>query len=144
MHRFTLDEISALLDRKYRRGEVLFRDGDMRDAVYDLYTEDARYLTPHLKMLRGRAEILAFFEAIKAEIGEVRVHPVCLWGDPQGVVYQFCNTVRRAPGNGTVSHAHYIASFRQVGEDWLCDMEVVAPGHIEGATVPKRGATAGG
>jgi ketosteroid isomerase-like protein len=131
---FTLDEISRLLDRKYRRGEAMFRGGDMRGAVHDLYTDDAYYLTPQLRVLQGREAILAFFEAIKSEIGEVRVSPVCLWGDPGGTVYQFCNTVRRAPGNGAVTHAHYIAAFRQVGEDWLCEMEVVAAGHIDATT----------
>jgi ketosteroid isomerase-like protein len=136
MASFTLDEISHLLDEKYRRGEQQFRDGDMRGAVHDLYTEDARYLTPHLGVLRGRAQILAFFEAIKGEIGEVRVQPLCLWGDPQGVVYQFCNTVRRPPHGGALSHSHYIAAFRQVRSgDWLCEMEVVASGHIDITTV---------
>ncbi|HVO46503.1 MAG TPA: nuclear transport factor 2 family protein [Steroidobacteraceae bacterium] len=144
MHRFTLSEISRLLDQKYRRGEVMFRDGDMRAAVHDLYTEDARYLTPGLKVLQGRAEILAFFEAIRTQIGEVTVHPLCLWGNPQGVVFQFCNTTRRAPGTGTISHAHYIASFVQSGDDWLCNMEVVAAGHIDAATLTDRAASSGG
>ena len=143
MHRFTLSEISRLLDQKYRRGEVLFRQGDMRGAVHELYTEDARYLTPGLKVLQGRSEILAFFEAIRTQIGEVSVQPLCLWGNPQGVVYQFCNTVRRAPGTGSISHAHYIASFVQAGDDWLCDMEVVAAGHIDAATLANRTAAPG-
>jgi len=126
-----LAAIARVLDQKYLRGEALFRQGDMRSVVDDLYTEDAQYVTPRLRVLRGREAIFAFFEAIKREIGEVKVYPVCLWGDPQRVVYQLCNTVRRAPGDGAVSHAHYIAAFRKVGTDWLCEMEVVAPGHIE-------------
>jgi len=131
MRRFNLEQIEQLLDQKYARGEIMFRDGDMAGAVQDLYTEDAYYLTPRLQVLEGRREIREFFERIKTEIGEVRVHPLCTWGDPSRVVYQFCNTVRRAPNGGDVSHAHYLAAFRQVGEDWLCEMEIVAPGHID-------------
>lgn len=134
MKRFELADIKALLDEKYARGEVMFRDGDMQSAVEELYTEGARYLTAELKVLNGRHEILAFFNQIKSHIGEVKVHPVSLWGDATRVVYQLCNTVRRAPGGGQISHAHYLAAFRQVGDDWLCEMEVVAPGHIDVAT----------
>lgn len=139
MTEFTLDEISRLLDRKYRRGEAMFRSGDMAGAVHDLYTDDAYYLTPDLRVLKGREAIAAFFEAIKSEIGEVTVSSVCVWGDPRGTVYQFCNTVRRAPSNGAITHAHYIAAFRQVGDDWLCEMEVVAAGHIDVTTVSRGG-----
>lgn len=134
MQQFGLADIKALLDEKYARGEVMFREGDMHSAVKELYTEDARYLTAELKVLNGQGEILAFFNQIKTHIGEVKVHPVSLWGDPARIVYQFCNTVRRAPGGGQISHAHYLAAFRQVGNDWLCEMEVVAPGHIDVAT----------
>lgn len=128
---FTLDEISSVLDRKYRRGEAMFRAGDMHGAVHDLYTDDAVYLNPSLRVLKGREAIIAFFRTIKSQIGEVRVSPVCLWGDPRGTVYQLCNTVRRTTGSEDVTHAHYLAAFRQVGEDWLCEMEVVAAGHID-------------
>ena len=134
MRRFELADIKALLDEKYARGEVMFREGDMRGAVEELYTEDARYLTAELEVLNGRREILGFFDRIKSHIGEVKVHPVSLWGEPEKVVYQLCNTVRRAPQGGQISHAHYLATFRQVGDDWLCEMEVVAPGHIYVAT----------
>jgi ketosteroid isomerase-like protein len=136
---FTLADIGRLLDRKYRRGEVMFRAGDMRGAAHDLYADNAYYLTPQLRLLRGREAIVTFFEAIKSGIGEVTVSPVCLWGDPRGTVYQLCNTIRRAPGSGAVTHAHYIAAFRQEGEDWLCEMEVVAAGHIDAATEVNRG-----
>ena len=138
MTEFTLDEISGLLDRKYRRGEAMFRSGDMAGAVHDLYADDVYYLTPDLRVLKGREAIVTFFEAIKFDIGEVTVSSVCLWGDPGGTVYQLCNTERRAPSSGAVTHAHYIAAFRQVGEDWLCEMEVVAAGHIDVTTAPKR------
>jgi ketosteroid isomerase-like protein len=137
MKRFALADIEALLDEKYARGEIMFREGDMQSAVQELYTEDARYLTPDLRVLNGREEILAFFNQIKTHIGEVKVHPVSLWGDPTRVVYQLCNTMRRPPGGGQVSHAHYLAAFRQAGEDWLCEMEVVAPGHIDVACASK-------
>ncbi|MGH8139911.1 MAG: hypothetical protein ACREVV_17170 [Steroidobacteraceae bacterium] len=140
MKRFDLQDIKRLLDEKYARGEVMFRNGDMQSAVRELYTQDAYYLTPRLQILQGRGEIGEFFERIKTQIGEVKVYPLCLWGEPSGVVYQLCNTIRRAPGGGAVSHAHYIAAFRQVGEDWLCEMEVVAPGHIDEATAMKRAA----
>lgn len=135
MKRFEFSEINALLDAKYARGEVMFREGDMQGAVKELYTENARYLTAELKVLNGRDEILAFFNQIKSQIGVVKVHPVSLWGDPEKIIYQFCNTVRRAPGGGQISHAHYLAAFRQVGNDWLCEMEVVAQGHIDVAAV---------
>lgn len=138
MKRFDLQDIKQLLDDKYARGEVMFRNGDMQSAVRELYTQDAYYLTPRLQILQGRREIGDFFERIRTQIGEVKVYPLCLWGEPSGVVYQFCNTVRRAPGGGEVSHAHYIAAFRQVGDDWLCEMEVVAPGHIDEATAVDR------
>lgn len=134
MKRFELADIKALLDEKYARGEIMFREGDMQSAVMELYTEDARYLTPELKTLNGRREILAFFDRIKTHIGEVKVHPLSLWGDPTRTVFQLCNTVRRAPRGGEVTHAHYLAAFRQVGEDWLCEMEIVAAGHIDVAT----------
>jgi ketosteroid isomerase-like protein len=129
--KFELQEIDRVLADKYARGEEQFRIGDMSGAVRDLYTVDACYLTPQLRLLRGRDAICEFFEAIKTEIGEVKVCPLCLWGDSAGVVYQLCNTVRRAPRGGAISHAHYLAAFRQVGDDWLCEMEVVAPGHID-------------
>ena len=64
MRRFELADIKALLDEKYARGEVMFREGDMRGAVEELYTEDARYLTADLGVLNGRREILGFFDRI--------------------------------------------------------------------------------
>ncbi len=137
MSDMSLDAISALLERKYARGEAQFRSADFRGAVHDLYTEDARYLTPRLQLLLGREEILAFFESLGGEIGEVKVFPLCLWGDPRGRVYQFCNTVRRAPGSGAISHAHYFAAFREVHGDWLCELEVVSAGHIDLATASR-------
>lgn len=142
MKRFELAEIETLLTDKYARGEQAFRCGNMRQAAEDLYTQDALYLTPMLTVLHGREQIIAFFEKLKGHIGEVHVHPVLTWGDPDRVVYQFCNTVRRAPGNGEVSHAHYLATFRRVGDDWLCEAEVVAPGHIDLTTASNRAAAA--
>ena len=142
MKKFELQKIKQLLDDKYARGEVTFRNGDVRSVVREFYAEDAYYLTPRLKLLKGRREIGDFFEQIKTEIGEVKVFPVCLWGDPSGVVFQFCNTVRRGPRGGDVSHAHYIAAFRQAGEDWLCEMEVVALGHIDENTALNRAGAA--
>ena len=142
MKRFEISDIENLLNQKYARGEVAFRTGEMRSAAEDLYTEDAIYLTPMLTVLRGRDEIIEFFEKLKPHIGEVRVHPVLTWGDPDRVVYQFCNTVRRAPGNGEISHAHYFATFRRFGDDWLCESEVVSPGHIDVTTASKRAAAA--
>ncbi|HWG71632.1 MAG TPA: hypothetical protein VN692_19625 [Steroidobacteraceae bacterium] len=143
MRKFELEDIKRLLDEKYARGEALFRSGDLRGAAQELYTQDAYYLTARLQVLEGRRAIGDFFDRIKAEIGEVKVHPLCLWGDPARVVYQLCNTVRRAPGGGDVSHAHYVAAFRQVGDDWLCEMEVVAPGHIDAITASKHAAAPG-
>jgi len=104
----------------------------MRNAVEDLYTEDLRYLTPTLKLIEGRKALIDFFESIRALIAQVQVQPLYTWGDPERVIYQFCNTERRSPGSGEISKAHYIAAFRQVDGDWLIEMEVPALGHIVG------------
>jgi hypothetical protein len=105
----------------------------MDRAVRELYTENVRYLTGDLTILRGREALTRFFSAIQAQIAEVHVEPVLTYGDPvgTGVVYQFCNTVRTLANSDQVARAHYIAAFRRVGEDWLCEMEVPALGAIK-------------
>ena len=87
-------------------------------------------LRPNLRLIRGRESLIGYFEGIQAVIAEVQVSPLITWGDPARVVYQFCNTVRRAPNGGEISRAHYVAGFREVDGDWLIEMEVPALGHI--------------
>ena len=69
MKKFELQKIKQLLDDKYARGEVTFRNGDVQSVVREFYAEDAYYLTPRLKLLKGRREIGDFFEQIKKETG---------------------------------------------------------------------------
>ena len=126
----TIRDVERALERKYAVCEELFKAGAMEQAVRELYTEDACYLTGNLQLLRGRAQIVAFFNAIHAQIGEVHVEPVLTYGDPEGVVYQFCNTTRRMTGSDQIARAHYVAAFRRVGDDWLMEMEVPALGSI--------------
>jgi SnoaL-like protein len=128
----TIDDVERVLARKYALCEEFFKAGDMARAVRELYAENICYLTGDLRLLRGRDELVAFFEAIHAQIGEVHVEPVLTYGDPQTVVYQFCNTTRRMTGSDQIARAHYVAAFRRVGEDWLMEMEVPALGSIAG------------
>lgn len=133
MKPISIQAVEAALQRKYDRCEPLFKAGEMAQAVREFYTEDACYLTGDLRLLRGREELVAFFMAIKAQIAEVHVQPVLTYGDPNGsgIVYQFCNTTRRMAGSAETARAHYIAAFRRVGDDWLCEMEVPALGWIK-------------
>lgn len=126
----TIHDVERAIERKYAVCEQLFKAGAMEDAVQQLYTEDVSYLTGDLRLLRGRAELVAFFNAIHAQIGEVHVEPVLTYGDPNGVVYQFCNTTRRMTGSDQIARAHYVAAFRKVGDEWLMEMEVPALGWI--------------
>jgi hypothetical protein len=126
----TIREVERVLERKYAVCEELFKAGAMEQAVQQLYTEDVCYLTGELKLLRGRTQLVAFFEAIHAQIGEVHVEPLLTYGDPERVVYQFCNTTRRMAGSDQIARAHYVAAFRRVGDDWLMEMEVPALGAI--------------
>jgi hypothetical protein len=126
----TIGEVERLLERKYALCEELFRTGDMERAVRELYAENICYLTGDLRLLRGRAEVVRFFEAIHAQIGEVHVVPVLTYGDPESVVYQFCNTTRRMAASDQVARAHYVAAFRRTGGDWLMELEVPALGSI--------------
>lgn len=126
----TIRDVELVLERKYAVCEELFKAGAMEQAVRALYAQNACYLTGDLKLLRGRSQIVAFFEAIHAQIGEVHVEPVLTYGDPQTVVYQFCNTTRRMNGSDQIARAHYVAAFRRVGDDWLMEMEVPALGPI--------------
>ncbi|HVY81343.1 MAG TPA: nuclear transport factor 2 family protein [Steroidobacteraceae bacterium] len=126
----TIRDVERALERKYALCEELFKAGDMARAVRELYTENVCYLTGDLRLLRGRAELTAFFEAIHAQIGAVHVEPVLTYGDPDTVVYQFCNTTRRMAGSDQIVRAHYVAAFRRVGDDWLMEMEVPALGAI--------------
>lgn len=127
----TIREVEQVLERKYSASEALFKAGAMEQAVRELYTEDVCYLTGNLQLLRGRAQLIAFFEAIHSQVGEVHVEPVLTYGDPEKVVYQFCNTTRRTAGSDQITRAHYVAAFRRVGDDWLMEMEVPALGAIE-------------
>lgn len=131
----TIREVERVLERKYAVCEELFKAGAMEQAVRELYAEDVSYLTGDLKLLRGRAQLVAFFEAIHAQVGEVHVEPVLTYGDPETVVYQFCNTTRRMAGSDQIVRAHYVAAFRRVGADWLMEMEVPALGAIAGLQV---------
>lgn len=126
-----IKDIEALLNQKYARSEQLFKEGNMRAAVDELYTEDIYYLTGDLRILRGKAELIEMLTAIQESIAEVHVEPVLTFGKPDntGLVYQFCNTSRRL-ADGEIARAHYIAAFRKVGDDWLCEMEVPALGAI--------------
>jgi hypothetical protein len=126
----TIHEVERALQRKYAVCEELFKAGAMEQAVRELYMEDACYLTGDLRLLRGRAQIVAFFQAIHAQIAEVHVEPVLTYGHPDTVVYQFCNTTRRLAGTDQVARAHYVAAFRRVGDDWLMEMEAPALGAI--------------
>lgn len=126
----TIHEIERVLERKYALCEELFQAGDMQRAVRELYAENICYLTGDLRLLRGRAELVAFFEAIHGQIGAVHVEPVLTYGDPEAVVYQFCNTTRRMVGSEQIVRAHYVAAFRRSGGDWLMEMEVPALGAI--------------
>jgi ketosteroid isomerase-like protein len=130
----TIGEVERVLSRKYAICEELFKAGAMEQAVRELYTEDVCYLTGDLKLIRGRAQLVAFFEAIHAQIGEVHVEPLLTYGDPETVVYQFCNTTRRMAGSDEVARAHYVAAFRRAGDDWLMEMEVPALGAIAAFT----------
>lgn len=127
----TIHEVERVLERKYAVCEELFKTGAMEQAVRELYAEDVRYLTGDLRLLSGRAQLVAFFEAIHAQIGAVHVEPVLTYGDPETVVYQFCNTSRRMAGSDQIARAHYVAAFRRVGDDWLMEMEVPALGEIQ-------------
>lgn len=126
----TIHEVERVLERKYAACEELFKAGAMEQAVRALYTENVCYLTGDLKLLRGRAQLVAYFESIHAQIAEVHVEPVLTYGDPDTVVYQFCNTTRRMAGGDQIARAHYVAAFRRVGDDWLMEMEVPALGAI--------------
>jgi hypothetical protein len=131
----TIRDVERVLERKYAVCEALFKAGQMERAVRELYAEHVCYLTGDLRLLRGRAELVAFFEAIHAQIGEVHVEPVMTYGDPDTVVYQFCNTTRRMVGSDQIARAHYVAAFRRVADDWLMEMEVPALGSI---SIPSR------
>jgi hypothetical protein len=126
----TIRDVERVLERKYALCEELFKKGEMARAVRELYTENVCYLTGDLRLLRGRTELVAFFEAIHGQIGAVHVEPVLTYGDPDTVVYQFCNTTRRMTGSDQIVRAHYVAAFRRVGDDWLMEMEVPALGAI--------------
>ena len=126
----SVTHIEERIRAKYRRCETWFRTGEMRKAVVDLYTEDVSYLAPNLSLLRGRESLIKYFQTIQSVIAEVHVSPLITWGDPARIVYQLCNTERRAPDSGEISRAHYIASFREIDGDWLIEMEVPALGHI--------------
>jgi len=127
----TIREVEQVLEQKYAASEQMFKAGAMEEAVRELYTEDVRYLTGDLKLLHGHAQLTAFFKAIHSQIGEVHVEPVLTYGDPDTVVYQFCNTTRRMTGSDQIARAHYVAAFRRIGNDWLMEMEVPALGAIE-------------
>src|SRR5690606_32326218 len=126
----TIQDVERVLERKYAECEAHFKAGDMERAVRELYAENICYLTGDLRLLRGRAELVAFFQAIHAQIGEVHVEPVLTYGDPDTVVYQFCNTTRHMAGSDQIVRGHYIAAFRRIGDDWLMEMEVPALGAI--------------
>jgi hypothetical protein len=128
----SLVEIERHLAEKNRRIEECFRDRRMREGVDGFYTEDVRYLTPEFQLLRGRNEVTTFLEEIRAQFSEVRLYPTETLGDPAGrrVVLQFANVQLRPADGGEMVDAHYVACFRPVGNQWLCEMEAPAFGKM--------------
>jgi hypothetical protein len=128
----TLAAIEQLLASKNRRLEDYFNSGRMREGVREFYTPDVRYLTTDFRLLRGHERIVEFLERIREGFDGLRLEPVETLGDPAGrrTVLQFTNVTMRAIPSGEPTYAHYVASFRPVGDDWLCEMEAPVFGRI--------------
>jgi hypothetical protein len=127
-----LRQVERHLAEKNRRMEESFRDRKVREAVEDFYTDDVRYLTPDSRLLRGREEVTAFLEELRSQFSEVLLDPLETLGDPaaRGVVIQFANVTLRPASGGALADGHYVACFRPIGTDWLCEMEAPAFGKM--------------
>jgi hypothetical protein len=128
----TLAGIGQLLASKNRRLEDFFNSGRLREGVQEFYTRDVRYLTTDFRLLRGHDRIVEFLEQIRAGFDGLRLEPVETLGDPAGrrTVLQFTNVTMRIIASGEPAYAHYVACFRPVGDDWLCEMEAPVFGRI--------------
>jgi hypothetical protein len=128
----TLAGIEQLLASKNRRLEDFFNSGRLREGVREFYTDDVRYLTTDFRLLHGHDPIVEFLEQIRAAFDGLRLEPVETLGDPAGrrTVLQFTNVTMRAVASGEPTYAHYVACFRPVGNDWLCEMEAPVFGRI--------------
>ena len=128
----TLAGVGQLLASKNHRLEGFFNSGRMREGVREFYTPDVRYLTTDFRLLHGHERIVEFLEQIRTGFEDLRLEPVETLGDPAGrrMVLQFTNVTMRAIATGEPAYAHYVASFRPVGDDWLCEMEAPVFGRI--------------
>ena len=128
----TLDEVERLLSLKNQKIEELFNSGRVREGVREFYTEDIRYLTTDFRLLRGHDQVVEFLEQIRTQFSEVYLEPVETLGDPAGrrTVLQFVNVRLQPAAGGEMGYAHYVASFRPAGSDWLCEMEAPVFGRM--------------
>lgn len=128
----TLAGVAQQLAGKNQRLEDYFNSGRMREGVREFYTRDVRYLTTDFRLLRGHDPIVEFLEQIRTGFDSLRLEPVETLGDPAGrrTVLQFTNVTMRAIATGEPAYAHYVASFRPEGDEWLCEMEAPVFGRI--------------
>jgi hypothetical protein len=128
----TLAEVERLLSGKNQRIERLFNSGRLREGVQEFYTQDVRYLSTDFRLLRGHDQVVEFLEQIRTQFSELRLEPVETLGDAAGrrTVLQFVNVSMQPVAGGETAYAHYVACFRPVGDDWLCEMEAPVFGRM--------------
>jgi ketosteroid isomerase-like protein len=131
----TLQEIERDLEKKNRLIERQFFDGQIKKAVEDFYTDDVRYLTPDLRLLRGHEQVTAFLKELRQTFEAVSLTPMETYSGlaARELVFQFVNATIKPANGEEEENIHYVAAFRRVGADWLCEMEVPAFGKITAA-----------
>lgn len=121
-----LIRVETRIAEKNQLIEQRWREGKLAQGVTEFYTEDVRYLTTDFRMLHGRAQVVEFLQQIMSQFREVRLLPIETLGNPTGrrVVMQFANVqLHPRETSEPIVDAHYVAAFRPVGNDWLCEME---------------------
>ena len=114
-----LEEITAA----NRRFMDLFGQGNA-SGVAACYTDDARFLVPHMEVIRGRAAIEAVFKVRSGQGHTIQFDTLELEGNEDSAL-EIGQYTRRDGAGATLDRGKYMVIWKRVAGEWRIHRDMV-------------------
>ncbi|MFZ6044962.1 YybH family protein [Pseudomonas sp. CR3202] len=114
------DDIEAAI----RKFEETFNSGDIRRAVWEVYTEEAQILPPGGPIIVGRESIANFWEESAQKIGLKSLKLTTMHLELHGDWAHEIGKVVLSLVDGTEVHAKYMVIWKRLNGLWLWDIDI--------------------
>ena len=112
------------IDAANRRFEEAFNRGDIAGAAEGVYTHDARILPPEAEMVRGRENIVQFWQGAAQQMGITRVELRTVELESQGDTAYEIGRATLTVGDGQQVAVKYVVIWKQEGGTWRWHIDI--------------------